>query len=87
MLRVNKALHQASVSRVNAAMMLVTKLSLKSMETNSVAPEWGSNPFWSDSIDSNETYVAIVITALTLLGWDYIGTKISLICTPVSGLL
>ena len=41
--------------------MLVTQLLLKSMETNRVTPEWGCNPFWSDSIDSNESYVIAVL--------------------------
>ena len=46
--------------------MLATYLSLKSMETNRVAPEWGRNPFWSDSIDFNESYVASVIAAFVV---------------------
>ena len=37
------------------------------METNTVTPEWGCNPFWSDSILFNESYVASVMAALTLL--------------------
>ena len=41
-------------------------LSLKSMKTNRVAPEWDCNPFWSDSILFNESYVTNVIAALTL---------------------
>ena len=36
------------------------------IEYNGVAPEWGCNPFWSDSTDFNENCVASVITALTL---------------------
>ena len=50
----------------NPAMMLAIQLSLKSMETNKVAPEWGCNPFWRDSIVVNESCVPSVIAALTL---------------------
>ena len=40
------------------------------METNGVAPEWGCNPFWSDSIHFNESCVASVMAAMTLLDAD-----------------
>ena len=52
--------------KVNAAMILVIQLSLKSMEAKRVAPEWGCNPFWSDSIDFNDSHATSVITPLTL---------------------
>ena len=45
--------------RVNSAMTLAT------WQTNSVAPEWCCNPFWSDSVDFKQSYIASVITALT----------------------
>ena len=50
----------------HAPITLATWLTLKSMETNGVAPERGCNLFWSDSILVNETHVASVITALML---------------------
>ena len=55
--------HWPETGRVNAWMMLVTQLSLKSMETNR---EWGRNPFSSDSVLFNESCIASVIAALTL---------------------
>ena len=52
--------------RVNAGMTLVILISLKKMETNGVALEWGCNPFWTGSIDFNESCIGGVIAALTL---------------------
>ena len=49
---------------VNAAMMPAMLVWLKTVETNKVAPEWGCNPFCSDSIDFSESCIASVITAL-----------------------
>ena len=45
-------------------MMFVILVSLKTMETNRITPEKGSNPFWNGSITFNESCVASVIAAL-----------------------
>ena len=52
--------------KVNAAMNVEILMSLKPMETNTVAPEWGCNPFWSNSIVFNEICIASIIVGLTL---------------------
>ena len=37
------------------------------VENNSVAPKWVATPFWSDSIVFNQSSIASIITALTLM--------------------
>ena len=53
-------LHQAS------ALIVAIQLSLETIDKNWVSLERGCNPFWSDSIDLNESYIPSVITGLTL---------------------
>ena len=48
-----------SINRMGAGMMLVIGLLLKIMETSRVAPEWGCNPFLSDSILFNERHRSV----------------------------
>ena len=45
---------------VNVVMMLGTSL----IENNGVAPEWGCNTFWSDSVVLNERNVAVAVLAI-----------------------
>ena len=52
---------RVSVHVVITAMTLVIQLSLKSMETYIVTPEWGCNPFWSDFILFNGSYVITAV--------------------------
>ena len=61
--------------RVNAVMTLATWRSLKTMETDRIAPEWGCNPFWSDSIDFNESIISVIAALILRWRWRLVQTS------------
>ena len=63
--QVRARLHQASASTLRWCLQHSSHWN--QWKQIRVALEWGCNPFWSDSTDFNESYVASVIAALMLM--------------------